>query len=221
MNSLTEENYLKAIYKLSEQDEKGITTNAISELVKTKAATVTDMLRKLANKQLIKHEKYYGVSLTDKGRKAALIVIRKHRLWELFLVNILKFKWDEVHIIAEQLEHIHSDELTERLDKYLGYPKIDPHGDPIPDNNGKIREEKTIPISSMKEKSKGVISGVSEHSPPFLQYLEKNDLGLGNNIEVVEINAFDNSVNIKINNRKSLHISQKIAKSILTKPHGK
>lgn len=221
MNSLTEENYLKAIYKLSENEENGISTNAISELVKTKAATVTDMLRKLSSKQLIKHEKYYGVSLTDKGRKSALAVVRKHRLWELFLVNVLKFKWDEVHSIAEQLEHIQSDDLTERLDKYLGYPKSDPHGDPIPDQTGKMRTEKTISVSSLKEKSKGIIAGVSEHSPAFLQYLEKNDLGLGNSIEVIEINEFDSSVNIKINNRKSLHVSQKIAKNILIKSNGK
>jgi len=221
MNSLTEENYLKEIYKLSGQNPKGVSTTAIAVALNIKAATVTDMVRKLTRKNLLKHEKYYGVTITKKGKKAALEIIRKHRLWEVFLVEKLSFKWDEVHPIAEQLEHIRSEELTQRLDKYLGYPKADPHGDPIPDSKGNIHLESLVPVSAVKKNGTGVISGVSEHDSSFLKYLESNSLGLGNHIQVLEVIDFDKSMNIKINRKKNLHISNKIARNILLKLHGK
>jgi DtxR family Mn-dependent transcriptional regulator len=219
MNTLTEENYLKCIYKISLNTSDGITTSAIADEMKTKSATVTDMLKKLSEKNLIDYEKYYGVKMTEKGKKVALKIVRKHRLWELFLVKILDFKWDEVHVIAEQLEHIQSDELIARIDKFLGHPKTDPHGDPIPDQNGKVFSTHLISLSQLMQKSSGEISGVTEHSPSFLQYLEKNGLNLGNNIQVVEKHEFDKSIDIKINRRKSLHISNDIAKNIMISTH--
>lgn len=215
MHTLTEENYLKNIYKLHIHHPDGVATNDIAEMVHTKAATVTDMVKKLADKNLLKHEKYHGVVLTDKGKKAALNIVRKHRLWEVFLVDILKFKWDEVHAIAEQLEHIQSDELIERLDKFLNYPKTDPHGDPIPDNSGKIKSAHYSSLSDLKTKERGLVSGVTEHTPAFLRYLEKSNLTLGNKIQVLEINEFDNSMDLKINQKRQIHISHDIAKNIL------
>lgn len=219
MNTLTEENYLKCIYKLWINDTDVVTTSAIAEEMNTKAATVTDMLKKLSDKNLVKYEKYYGVIITEKGKKIALRIIRKHRLWEAFLVEVLHFKWDEVHAIAEQLEHIQSEELIERLDKFLGHPKSDPHGDPIPDHNGKIASAHLTALSQLKQKTNGVISGVAEHSPSFLQYLEKSGLNLGSSVQVLEKYEFDNSVNIRINKKKVLHISNDIAKNILIRTH--
>lgn len=219
MNTLTEENYLKCIYKLSIAIPDGITTSAIADEMKTKSATVTDMLKKLSDKNLIDYEKYYGVKMTEKGKKVALRIVRKHRLWEVFLVKALNFKWDEVHIIAEQLEHIQSDELISRLDKFLDFPKTDPHGDPIPDQNGKLFSTHHVSLSQLMEKSSGEISGVNEHSPSFLQYLEKNGLNLGNNIHVIEKHEFDKSIDIKINRKKNLHISHDVAKNIMVRTH--
>jgi len=219
MNTLTEENYLKCIYKLSVHTPEGVTTSAIADEMKTKSATVTDMLKKLSEKNLINYEKYYGVKLTEKGKKVALRIVRKHRLWEVFLVKTLNFKWDEVHIIAEQLEHIQSDELIERLDKFLDYPKTDPHGDPIPDQNGKIFPNHLIALSQLEQKASGEISGVTEHSPSFLQYLEKSGLNLGNYIHILEKHEFDKSIDIKINRKNNLHISHDVAKNIMVRTH--
>ena len=131
MNSQTEENYLKAIFKIAENTNGKVSTNAIAEKLNTKASSVTDMIKKLAEKQLVMYEKYQGVKLTEDGEKIAIQIIRKHRLWEYFLVNTLDFKWDEVHEIAEELEHINSDALIDKLDKFLSFPQYDPHGDPI------------------------------------------------------------------------------------------
>lgn len=217
MNTLTEENYLKCIYKIWESSPEEVYTNSIAAEMKTKSATVTDMLQKLSEKKLLNYEKYYGVTLTEKGKKTALAVIRKHRLWEKFLVDVLKFRWDEVHPIAEQLEHIQSEELIDRLDKFLGHPKNDPHGDPIPDTNGKISSSHLFPLSQLKQKAKAVIAGVAEHSVSFLQYLEKNNLIPGSSIRVMNRHEFDQSVDLKINNKKSIHISNDIAKHILVK----
>lgn len=221
MPSLTAENYLKTIYHLLEQEPDGVTTNTLAASLKIKPATVTDMLRKLSEDKLVKHEKYYGVTLTDKGRRTALDIIRRHRLWEVFLAEKLQFAWDEVHDMAEQLEHVQSEELIERLDKFLGYPKTDPHGDPIPDRKGKISMHEFKPLCSLTNKQSGMISGVTEHSPSFLQYLEKNGLSLGNEIEVLEVHAFDMSADIKLNQKKIIHLSYEVTKNILIKQHGK
>jgi DtxR family Mn-dependent transcriptional regulator len=217
MNSFTEENYLKAIFKLEEKKSyPKITTNAIAEMVETAPASVTDMLKKLAEKKLIRYEKYKGVSLTISGKKIAITIIRKHRLWELFLVEKLNFKWDEVHDIAEQLEHIHSEMLIERLDQFLNYPRFDPHGDPIPDGNGNMHSQKSVPLSDLKEKDKVIVTGVIDHSPIFLQHIEKIGLSLGKEIKVQEKFNYDQSFHILIRPDKSItQISYEVAKNIL------
>lgn len=214
MNSFTEENYIKAIYHLSEDGKKAVNTNSIAELTNTKASSVTDMLKKLAEKELINYMRYQGVTLTERGRMTAIAIIRKHRLWELFLVEKLQFKWDEVHDIAEQLEHIKSEALVDRLEQFLGNPRVDPHGDLIPDKHGKFHKKDLIRISKMQPEDQGIISGVSEHSPRFLQYLEKTGLILGNKIIVHEIIEFDGSVILSLEN-KEITISREAAKNIL------
>lgn len=215
MHSFTEENYLKAIYALTEKSDAEINTNAIAERVATKAASVTDMLKKLADKQLINYQKYQGVTLTEAGKKAALNIIRRHRLWEVFLVDKLGFGWHEVHTIAEELEHINSDKLIEKLEKFLGNPMFDPHGDPIPDQAGKIPYPKYAILSEMPIGQTVVMTGVSEHSSSFLQYLDKIGLALNFEITIHEMNEFDQSLYIAINQGKTLFISHEVAKNIL------
>jgi DtxR family Mn-dependent transcriptional regulator len=213
MQSYTEENYLKTIYHLSVLSNP-VQTNAIAERMQTKAASVTDMLRKLAEKELVDYVKYQGVSLTDKGKLTAINIVRKHRLWEVFLVDKLNFKWDEVHDVAEELEHIKSTLLIERLDAFLEHPKVDPHGDPIPDQHGNFANLTFVKLSKLNTSEKGTITGVSEHSSPFLKHLEKLGLTLGKKIEVVEIIDFDGSVELLIDDQK-LIISREVAKHIL------
>lgn len=214
--SYTEENYLKAIFALSRlYNEQEVSTNQISDHLKNKAASVTDMLKRLADKKLIDYKPYKGVKLTDKGKKAAIKVIRKHRLWEVFLVEKLKFKWDEVHEIAEQLEHIQSDDLIQKLDNYLGNPKADPHGDPIPDASGKFFVQKSIALSMAAKKSTLVVTGVSDHSTEFLQFLSGSGISLGHQIKIEEHNNYDKSVTVKINNKRTLFLSHKAASNIL------
>jgi len=171
--SYTEENYLKSIYHLSNGGRNEVSTNAIADDLKTKAASVTDMLKKLSNKNVLLYKKYKGVNVSEEGKRVALKVIRKHRLWETFLVDKMKFNWDEVHDVAEQLEHIKSPLLIKRLDEFLGYPKYDPHGDPIPDENGEYKPKPQAPISSSEIGSEGIIVSVKDSSSPFLQYLDK------------------------------------------------
>lgn len=212
--SFTEENYLKAIYHISPDKDTAVSTNAIAEAINTKAASVTDMLKKLADKELIHYIKYQGVTLTASGRGRALNIIRKHRLWEVFLVEKLQFKWDEIHDLAEELEHINSDQLINRLDKFLEYPKTDPHGDPIPDKHGKLSQQELIPASKLKEGNTGIISGVREHSTVFLKYLENTGLTLGERITIKSLVEFDGSLIIEINN-STLTISRDVAKNLL------
>jgi DtxR family transcriptional regulator, Mn-dependent transcriptional regulator len=214
-NSFTEENYLKAIYHLSNDDGSVVTTNRISETINTTPASVSDMLKKLAEKKLISYIKYQGATLTESGRKAATSIIRKHRLWEVFLVDKLGFKWDEVHDMAEELEHINSSELINRLDEFLGFPKNDPHGDPIPDNEGKFHHKQLTKVSKLPVGQKGTISGVSEHSSVFLQFLEKTGLTLGTVLSIKEVMEFDGSVLLFIDNSKEITISREVAKNIL------
>lgn len=214
MHSFTEENYLKAIFKLLEINEV-VTTNAIALKINTKAASVTDMLKKLADKKLINYEKYQGVSLTNQGKKVALNIIRKHRLWEVFLVEKLNFKWDEVHYMAEQLEHINSEELIQRMDKFLGFPKFDPHGDPIPDSNGKLIENKSSLLSQIKKGINIVMTGVVDHSDKFLRFLNNVGLNLGCEIKIKNIVDYDNSLEVIISKKKTIFISNEVAKNIL------
>jgi DtxR family Mn-dependent transcriptional regulator len=219
MYSFTEENYLKSIYKLSERVDSKITTNAIAELLKTKAASVTDMVQKLSDKKLLKYEKYKGVSLTEKGRLVAVETVRKHRLWEVFLFEKLQFGWDEVHDIAEQLEHINSEALTNKLDDFLGNPSHDPHGDPIPTRNGEIKKSNLILLCDAKLKQKLIMSGVADHSANFLQHLNKIAITLGSKLELIDKNEYDGSIEIKVMANKHLHLSKEVAKNILVKTY--
>jgi len=219
MQSFTEENYLKTIYHLAEKSSN-VQTNAIAEQLQTKPASVTDMIKKLADKGLVDYIKYQGVSLTVNGRLAAIDIVRKHRLWEVFLLDKLNFKWDEVHDVAEELEHIKSADLIERLDEFLGFPKSDPHGDPIPDKNGRFAKTQFIKLIDLKINDHGTITGVSQHSSAFLKHLEKLGLTLGKQIEVTDITDFDGSVELLIAN-KQVNISREVAKHILISSNDK
>lgn len=213
--SHTEENYLKAIFKISEKSGLNASTNAIAKAMDTSAASVTDMLNRLSKKSLINYEKYKGVTLTTDGHSIATTLIRKHRLWEVFLVEKLNFSWDEVHEIAEQLEHIKSEELVLRLDDFLDNPKYDPHGDPIPDEDGNFTFRKQVPLSELKPGEEGVIVGVQDHSPQFLQYLDKMKLILGVTVSVVERYEYDESLKVKVNNRgKQFSLSKKVSQNL-------
>ena len=215
MLSFAEENYLKTIYHISLKDKKGIATNAISEVLKTKPSSVTDMLKKLSHKKMIQHVKYYGVNLTDKGKMEALTIVRKHRLWEVFLVDKLKFNWDEVHEIAEQLEHIQSKLLIEKLDEFLGFPTVDPHGDPIPDALGEIQVKAQKPLSEAGIKAHVVVVGLKETSPAFLKYLDKSGIYIGCKIKIIDKVEFDGSMEITLENKKNITISEVVATNIL------
>lgn len=217
MNSLAEENYLKAIYKLAESGAENISTNAIAHKLSTSAASVTDMLKKLSAKKLIKYKKYQGLSMTESGKKVALGIIRKHRLWEMFLVKVLKFKWDEVHDIAEQMEHIQSEKLVQHIDKALNFPKFDPHGDPIPDVNGKmiLAKNKSVLLAEIKEGKQHIITGVVDHSRSFLQLLDKSGITLGSKVKVKAVQPYDKSLSVILNGKKNLFVSNQIAKNIL------
>ncbi len=215
--SLAEENYLKIIYRLCEGTKEDISTNSIAELTNNKAASVTDMLQKLAEKGWVTYQKYQGVRLTKIGESIALSIIRKHRLWEVFLVEKLGYNWDEVHEIAEQLEHIESETLINKLDSFLDFPKIDPHGDPIPNKEGEIPELGYLHLSEVKLNETCTLMGVAKDSAVFLQLLTKLNLSLGARLEVVEINTFDRSVSLKIAEEKPIFISHEVAKNILVK----
>ncbi|MEZ2335496.1 metal-dependent transcriptional regulator [Mucilaginibacter sp. RCC_168] len=214
MNTLAEENYLKSIYHLS-MDAENVSTNQIAASLNTKASSVTDMLKKLADKTLINYTRYQGVSLTPSGEKIAINIIRKHRLWEYFLVEKLKFKWDQVHDMAEEMEHISSVELIDRLDEFMDYPQHDPHGEPIPDCNGRFTASELTPVSALSVNDSGTISGVRDHSSSFLQYLEKQQLTLGKRISIIEIVEFDHSMIIQMENKKEIHISREAANNLL------
>lgn len=213
MNTLAEENYLKAIYHLS-LNNGNVSTNQIAAALNTKAASVTDMLKKLAEKLLINYAKYQGVSLTPAGEKIAVNIIRKHRLWEYFLVEKLNFKWDEVHDMAEEMEHISSLELIDRLDKFMGYPKSDPHGDPIPDRHGNIKKNQLVCVAELSVNDCGVIAGVRDHSPSFLQYLEKLQLIIGKKIAVTDVTDYDRSVVVQMEGN-NINISRDVANNLL------
>ena len=209
----SEENYLKAIYHLGKQGNEAVSTNAIAEQMDTKASSVTDMVKKLADKDLANYVKYQGVSLTAKGRLTAASVVRKHRLWEVFLVDKLNFSWDEVHDIAEQLEHIKSEKLTNELDAFLEFPTHDPHGDPIPDKNGSMVKNTSVNILEINVGTEGILSHVKDSSDVFLKYLNKNNLALGDKIKVVDIEPFDGSITIA-SNSKEMVISKDVAENL-------
>jgi DtxR family Mn-dependent transcriptional regulator len=210
-----EENYLKAIYNLSEGGKKGVSTNDVSAEMKTKPASVSDMLRKLGEKEVIEYRKYYGLHITEEGKKLALQTIRKHRLWEVFLVEKLKFSWDEVNEVADELSHVKSKVLIQRLDEYLGFPKFDPHGDPIPDEYGDVRARPRQLLNELDLGSIGQIVAVKDSSPAFLRYLDKVGAYIGARIKVMDKTEFDGSVEILVDNKKSIFMSKDVAGNIL------
>lgn len=214
--TFSEENYLKTIYHLTSSSNREVSTNEIAEMIATKASSVTDMLRKLADKGLLNYKKYQGVSLTEKGKLSAKMIVRKHRLWEVFLVEKLNFSWDEVHDIAEQLEHIKSEQLINKLDDFLGNPTEDPHGDPIPDANGKIIKIEKLLLSELSQNQIGICVGVKDSSTEFLKYLDKNQIALGTEIEILTKEEFDQSMKIRVGNQE-LIISNKIASNLFVR----
>lgn len=213
--TFAEENYLKAIYHLSESGRHDVSTNAISEVLKTKPASVSDMIKKLSDKGYVSYQKYRGVNVSIKGKKSALYVIRKHRLWEVFLVDKLNFKWDEVHDIAEQLEHIKSPVLVEKLDTFLGRPRIDPHGDPIPDQNGEIVMGKKSPLNDVVIGKLVIVTGVENSESNFLAHLDKIKISLGTKIRIIDQNEFDGSMEIEVVGHAPIFISKQVADNLL------
>jgi DtxR family Mn-dependent transcriptional regulator len=215
MHSVSEENYIKAIHHLQDGN-KLVSTNEIAHQMNTKASSVTDMLKKLSDKKLAEYVPYKGSRLTNSGVNCANQIVRKHRLWEVFLVEKLGFAWDEVHEVAEQLEHILSRKLIDELDKYLCFPKQDPHGDPIPDRSGNYEEIQMVPLSQMQKGDKGRLSNVLDSSSGFLKYLDRHKIQLGSAIEIMEREEFDKSFLIKTA-VKTLYISESIANNLYLK----
>ncbi|MFY8096579.1 MAG: metal-dependent transcriptional regulator [Flavobacterium sp.] len=212
----SEENYLKAIYHLTQVMPKGVNTNAIAASLDTKASSVTDMIKKLAEKELVTYQKYQGVNLTELGKLSAKMIIRKHRLWEVFLVEKLGFTWDEVHEVAEELEHIQSEKLINQLDQFLGFPSYDPHGDPIPNAKGEIQLENKWLLSEIEVGLKVTCIGVKDSSADFLKYLDKQKIALGTTLQLLEKESFDGTLKIGIGNQV-LVISDKIANNLFVK----
>jgi DtxR family Mn-dependent transcriptional regulator len=213
----TEENYLKAILKLTGAADQAVSTNAIAAQLETSAASVTDMLKKLGDKGLVDYQRYKGSALSDAGHRMATTLVRRHRLWEVFLVNTLGMSWDEVHDIAEELEHIQSDALISRLDAFLGYPKFDPHGDPIPNAQGKYTLRSQIPLSELGKGKSGVVLGVREDDDTFLKYLREKGLVPGKQILVLAHDPYDNMLRISVDGHEA-SLSATVSKNILIKP---
>jgi DtxR family transcriptional regulator, Mn-dependent transcriptional regulator len=209
----SEENYIKVIYHLSLVSPKGVNTNAIAGMLETKASSVTDMLKKLSDKELVTYQKYQGVTLTEKGFLSAKMIVRKHRLWEVFLVEKLHFSWDEVHEIAEELEHIKSEALIDKLDEFLDFPDFDPHGDPIPNRKGEIKKITKLLLSEAELNKEYHCVGVKDSSSDFLKYLDKQKIALGSVLIVKEKESFDDTLTVEINS-KELTLSNKIANNL-------
>lgn len=216
MFTFSEENYLKAIYHLELKFPAGVSTNALAEEMETKASSVTDMIKKLSEKKLVNYKKYQGFKLSELGLETAVSVIRKHRLWEFFLVEKLDFSWDEVHEVAEQLEHIKSEKLIRELDRFLGFPKRDPHGDPIPDAEGNFTVLNKVLLSDLKKGESGIFVGVKDSSATFLQFLDKRNIALGDELKIIDKEPFDQSVLIKINEQE-LRVSNLISGNLYIK----
>lgn len=214
--SVSKENYIKAIYHL-QQDQSNVSTNALAQALQTKAASVTDMLKKLKTQKLLQYERYKGVKLTNEGRKVAIHIIRKHRLWEFFLVQKLGFGWEEVHDIAEELEHVTSKKLIDRLEEYLDFPQADPHGDPIPDNQGRMPVSKHINLADLAINTMSVICNIGDQSPEIMELMNHKNLKIGTKIEVKKKFSFDNSLEIKLRNQPAFIISEHLAKNLFVK----
>lgn len=218
MHSSAEENYIKAIFGISAKTGKGASTTAIAQRLETKASSVTDMVKRLSEKGLADHRPYYGVSLTDAGRRVAIDTIRKHRLWETFLVSHLNYRWDEVHELAEQLEHIRSEDLIDRLDRYMGFPKFDPHGDPIPDREGNITDVAgALPLTEVPKGTLVHIVGVKDSSPEFLKLLDGLGLKLGTQLTVDRRFDYDNSLEVSSRFRTGMLLNEKVCGNLTVK----
>ena len=214
--TISEENYIKVIYHLSLVSPKGVNTNAIAGMLETKASSVTDMLKKLSDKELVSYQKYQGVTLTENGFLSAKMIVRKHRLWEVFLVEKLGFAWDEVHEIAEELEHIKSETLINKLDEFLEFPDFDPHGDPIPNANGVIKKVEKLLLSEAEIEKEYQCVGVKDSSSDFLQYLDKQKIALGSIFKIKEREKFDDTLTVEINSKR-FTLSNKIAANLYVK----
>jgi DtxR family transcriptional regulator, Mn-dependent transcriptional regulator len=214
--STSEENYIKAIFHLQEA-EGTVTTNALAAELKARPASITDMMKKLKAKKLVHYEAYHGFRLSNEGKKVALIIIRRHRLWEFFLAEKLKFSWEEVHAVAEDLEHVSSKKLIDKLDEFLGFPRFDPHGDPIPDMNGRIETSKQVSLRDLPVNKTAVVSHVSDQSNEMLELLGHKKIGIGTRLEVKRKFNYDNSLEIKIRQQPSMHISDQLSKNIFVK----
>ena len=217
--SISEENYIKAIYRL--QGTGGtVTTNALAHELHTKPASITDMMKKLKIKKLLHYQPYQGFHLTQEGNRVALGIIRRHRLWEFFLAEKLKFTWDEVHEVAEELEHVSNKKLIDKLDEFLGFPRVDPHGDPIPDANGKIEVTKNINLSDLPLHQPATVSNVSDQSSAILELLEHKKIQIGTRLEVKKKFGYDESLEIKIGRSPAINISKQLALNIFVKYEG-
>ena len=216
--STSEENYLKTIYHLQTKDDN-VTTNELAEKLQAKPASITDMMKKLKSRKLVNYQPYQGFRLTNEGKKIALSIVRRHRLWEYFLAEKLKFNWDEVHEVAEQLEHVSSKKLIDKLDEYLEFPKFDPHGDPIPDTNGKMEAGKKICLTELQPNKTARISHIIDQSVLLLEYLQEKNINIGSSVVVKKKFSFDDSLEIKIDNKHMITITDQLAKNIFVK-HG-
>ena len=216
MITLTEENYIKAIYHLGSNGKASVNTNSIADAMNTKASSVTDMVKKLSEKNYVDYKKYQGVRLTDNGRLVAANIIRKHRLWEVFLVEKLNFSWDEVHEVAEHLEHIKSEKLINQLDAFLEFPKHDPHGDPIPDKDGNFQHIEKIILAKAEVGSVYQCVGVDDSSSSFLKYLDSNKIALGTIITIKHKEPYDNSIKLVLQDAEIV-VSQNVAKNLYLK----
>lgn len=211
--SASEENYLKTIFHLQKRDDN-VTTNEVAERLQTKPASVTDMMKKLKTRKLVHYQPYQGFRLSPEGKKVALGIIRRHRLWEYFLAEKLKFGWDEVHEVAEQLEHVSSKKLIDKLDEFLDYPKFDPHGDPIPDDDGKMEKTNQVSLSEWPLNKSGRISSVVNQSNRLIEHLSEKKISIGDSVLIKKRFAFDDTLEIKIDNRQAITISNQLAKNI-------
>jgi DtxR family Mn-dependent transcriptional regulator len=216
--SYAEENYLKAIYQHAANSKNAVPTNAIAGALSTSPAAVTDMIQRLHEKGLVVYQKYQGVNVSETGKIYALQVIRKHLLWEVFLVEKLKLGWEEVHEIAEQLEHIQSPLLIQRLDDFLGNPAYSPHGKPIPNAQGEHAHKVSVVLTDVATGSSGIAIAVKDSTPQFLQYLSKRGIYLGAKISVIEKMPFDQSMDISVDHLPKVNISQKVSDNILIIP---
>lgn len=212
--SHSEENYLKTIYHL-QVEYQTVSTNALAEKLQARPASITDMMKKLSAKNLLHYKPYYGFSLSTEGKKVAIDIIRRHRLWEFFLAEKLNFGWDEVHMLAEELEHVSSKKLIDKLDEYLGFPSFDPHGDPIPDSRGKIRANIMVPLNEVPLHRPVKVCRINNQSSEMLELLNHKAIGIGTQVEVKKRFSFDQSILLKIKSGTTETFSEQLAINIL------